>query len=120
MTTPKEIEMAAKTKAKTAKPTAKKATKRTSKKPRVKGQSIPNHRFAPGTKVGVYPAHEVTVERGMGREPIASPTATATVKDDGTLEVSGLKAGAYLAAAEIKVDGEPRYRYVQFSVKSKA
>jgi len=101
-------------KAKTAKPTAKKATKRTAK-PRVKGQSVPNHRFEPGTKVGIFPAHEVTVERGLGREPIASPIKTATVKKDGSLEVSGLKKGIYLATAF--VESEDRHRYVQFSVK---
>jgi len=103
--------MATKAKSK-AKPTAKKAVKRSSK-PRAKGATIPNHRFEPGSKVGIYPSSEISVERGLGREPIPNPTKTATVKKDGSLAVSGLKAGSYLAAAE--VGGQ--WRYVQFSVK---
>jgi hypothetical protein len=107
--------MAAKAKSK-AKPTAKKAVKKTSK-PRVNAQSVPNHRFEPGTKVGIFPAHEISVERGLGREPIPKPTKTATVKKDGSLSVSGLKAGSYLAAAQVGEGDDAQYLYVQFSVK---
>jgi hypothetical protein len=102
---------AANTKTKSKAKAQKKASAK--RKTSVKLCSVPNHRFPAGAKIGAYPASEVTVERGLGREPIPKATKEATVKKNGKLEFRGLAKGQYLAAGE--VDG--RYRYVGFSVK---
>jgi len=73
---------------------------------------LDQHPFAPGTEVGVHPAHTVGVERGLGREPMETPEQVFTVPEDGELEVSGLEPGRYCAAGRV---GD-RYHYVQFSV----
>lgn len=88
-------------------------TKSSSKSSGGKATAIENHAFAPGTKVGIHHAHEVTVERGLGRAPIPDPLKEVTVSKDGSLEVSGLDKGMYLAAGQ--VDGG-RWRYFQFPV----
>jgi hypothetical protein len=92
---------------------AKKPARKRPSKPKGPFYVVRNHRFAPGTKVGFYPAHTVEVERSMGREPMPSPTTTATVKARGLLEVSGLDSGQWCAAGPI---GDS-YAYVTFSVK---
>jgi hypothetical protein len=74
---------------------------------------VRNHPFAPGAEVGFYFAHTVGVERSAGREPFGTPLATAKVKADGKLEVSGLKEGQYCAVAEVG----STYRYLGFGVK---
>jgi hypothetical protein len=94
-----------------AKKSSRKPAKRASK-PKGPVVVVRNHRFAPGTEVGFHPAQSVTVERGMGREPMPAPTATAKVKARGLLEVSGLTKGQWCGSGLV---GE-RYLYVQFSV----
>lgn len=81
--------------------------------PELAPTEVSNHRFPPGEEVGVYPSHQVTVERGLGREPFQIPLVTAVVSEDGTLEVSGLPKGGYCAAGPV---GD-RYAYVGFQVK---
>jgi hypothetical protein len=103
--------MAAKTK-------AKKAARKPPLRPRpAKAPTVvvPNHRFAPGTKVAFLPTYTITVERSMRREPFAKPIKTAKVKKDGTLEVAGLAKGQWSAAGPVE-DGA-RWAYVGFAVK---
>lgn len=73
---------------------------------------VKNHRFAPDTEVGFWPAHQVEVERGLAREPFSEPTAKATVKARGLLEVRGLSSGQWCAAGPV---GDT-VAYLQFSV----
>lgn len=75
--------------------------------------NVGGHTFPVGTEVGFWPAGEITVERNLGRQPIPDATTTAKVAKDGTLSVSGLKEGPWLAVAE--VDGT--HRYFAFSAK---
>jgi len=98
----------------------KKKAKKATKKPKSTARpskpamvAVPNHRFEPGTKVSFLPLAAVTVERGLGREPFATPTKTATVKANGALEVSGLPKGMWCAAGPVG----GRWVYIQFSVK---
>jgi hypothetical protein len=108
----REVASTTKVKAKTGTlPAAKKPAKRASK-PKGPVIVVRNHRFPPDTKVGFYPAHTVQIERGLGREPIPSPTASATVKARGLLEVRGLTSGQWAASGPV---GDT-YLYTQFSV----
>lgn len=113
--------MAAKTKAK--KPAAKKTAakkrpprkrKAAAPKPQAPALVVPNHRFEAGSEVRIFPRSMVGVEKSMGREPIPSPTATAKVADDGTLQVSGLGPGTWTAAGIVA----GRWLYFDFAVKS--
>jgi hypothetical protein len=119
--------MASKAKAKPAakaKPKAKSTSrKRSSRKSTAKKTAtqfpqafVSNSRFAPGTKVGFWPAADVGIERQQGQAPFPKATKTATVAKDGTLQVSGLPLGEYVAAAETGEDG--RWTYVLFTVKA--
>jgi hypothetical protein len=74
--------------------------------------TVNNHPFPPGTVVGFHPRWAIEVERGMGREPIPSPVASAEVAENGELLVRGLSSGPWTAAAW---DG--RWRYVDFQVR---
>jgi hypothetical protein len=93
---------------------AAKAKKATKAKARTKqaAVTVPNSPFTPGTKVGFHRPQSVEVERRADREPFRSPVKTATVKSNGTLEVSGLDKGSWCAAAPVG----GTYRYVVFSV----
>lgn len=94
-----------------------KQTKRkpAARKPKPPATQVPNHRFAPGTKVSFLPTHVIGVERSLKREPFAKPVKTAKVRRDGTLEISGLPKGQWSAAGP--VDDGSRWAYVGFSVK---
>ena len=105
--------MATKAKAKKkAAPAAKKAAPRKPRKPKTPPVVLGTHPFPPGTEVGFYPTALVGVERSLGREPMPTPFATATVAKDGTLAVIGLGGGSWVAAGPV----EDRYRYLQFPV----
>jgi hypothetical protein len=88
------------------------ASEATQSKPKGPVVVVKNHRFAPGTEVGFWPAHQVEVERGLAREPFSKPTAKATVKARGLLEVRGLTSGQWCAAGPV---GDT-VGYLQFSV----
>lgn len=77
---------------------------------------VANARFEPGAKVGFWPAADVGVERAQGQRPFPKPAKEATVGKDGSLKVTGLAPGSYVAAAETGEDG--RWTYLQFSVKA--
>lgn len=103
--------MATKTKAKTAK--KRPATKRKrARKPSTPAFTVPNHRFEAGSTVQFFPRSAVGVEKATGREPIPSPTETAKVAKDGTLQVRGLGPGTWTAAAV----AAGRWLYFDFSV----
>jgi hypothetical protein len=104
----------------------KSSKKTTSKKSSGQRRELDFHPFPPGTKVKVYPAEEVGVERDAGREPFGKSTTNATVKNDGSLGFSGLEKGSYVAAGEVTVPpiapgpdraDEVQWRYSAFSVK---
>jgi hypothetical protein len=106
--------MAAKSKAKSkAKATKSRKAAPRKRKPQQPAVEVPNSTFAPGTTVGFHLAEEVTVERGLGREPFGDPITTAKVAKSGKLEVRGLPKGVYCAVGPV---GDT-YRYVGFSVK---
>lgn len=116
--------MAAKAKKKTPakksapkKTTPKKAAPKRKRKPAPKGplSVVRNHRFAPGTTVSFLPVHVVTVERGIGRAPMATPVKTAKVGKDGSLGVRGLESGNWCAAGPDPAD-EDHWLYTQFPV----
>jgi len=115
------IKVATKAKPKAKSTTKAKAKPRARKAPANKAKSqvpqavIANGRFAPGVDVGFWPAHEVAVERAAGQQPFPKATKTVTVHDDGSIPVSGLESGAWIAAAETGEYGH--WTYVAFSVK---
>lgn len=83
----------------------------TAVEPEVSSTVLQNHRFPPGTEVGIY-TMGVGIERSLGREPIPDPLVTATVGEDGTLVVDGLVPGSWIAAGPV---GD-RHLYLQFMV----
>lgn len=99
------------------KPAAKKAVPKRKRKAAVKGPltKVGGHRFAPGAEISFLPVHRVTVERGMGSAPMATPIQTAKVGKDGSLEVRGLEPGNWCAAGPDPVNPE-RWLYIQFPV----
>lgn len=107
---PKAKSTKAKTKPRTRKAPAKKA------KSQVPQAVIAAGRFAPGVDVGFWPAHEVAVERAAGQAPFPKATKTVTVREDGSIPVSGLEEGAWVAAAETGEYGH--WTYVNFAVKA--
>lgn len=103
------------TKAKAApKPKARKSTRKQTES-QFPQAFVANHRFAPGTKVGFWPATEVATERYQGQEPFPKPKKTATVAKDGTLKVTGLAPGNWCAAAEAE---NGSWTFLQFPVKA--
>lgn len=74
---------------------------------------VANHRFAPGTVVGFYPAHTVEAQRIRNAAPVPNPTEVAKVDKAGHLKVHGLKPGRWVAAAE--QDGSWRYLSLRVS-----
>lgn len=77
---------------------------------------VAGRHFAPGVEVGFWPAHEVGVERAQGQAPFPKPLKTVKVAKDGSISLSGLEPGDYVAAADTGQDG--RWAYVQFAVKA--
>jgi hypothetical protein len=92
----------------------------TAKKAPAKKTEVPDNPFAPGVKVGFYPPEEAEFVRTDEREPPSKPAAEATVAKDGTLEVSGLKPGTYIAVGQVAETGGrfgARFGQLTFVVK---
>lgn len=105
---------AKKTAPKKAAPKAKKTTPRKrARKPSAPAVMVAPGGFVPGAKVGIFPLHVVGFERSIGREPMSKPTKSVKAGKDGSLHVSGLAPGQWVAAAR----AGDRWRYLQFPVK---
>jgi hypothetical protein len=104
--------------------------KSTPSNPRVQDKSnvpINAHGFTPETKVEVYRAVDVDVQRRENRPPVGEVVTTATVSKAGDLNIqrSKLEPGQYVAVGKVdnppigagnRVEGEDFYSYTGFGV----
>jgi hypothetical protein len=88
---------------------------------------INTHGFPPETKVEVYRAVDVDVQRRENRPPVGEVVTTATVSKAGDLNIqrSKLEPGQYVAVAKVdeppqnvvnRIEGEDTYIYTGFGV----
>jgi len=85
------------------------------KKKQSLSMEVEGHRFAPGTKVGVYRDLDVAPYRNSGREPMPEAISNATVGKDGALEVEAEEPGAYAIAG--KPEGSEKWQYLTVTLK---